>query len=849
MIVEELLLSNFVIVFLITLFWTMNGNYYVFQILNPFKSGPLLLFSEAPLESKMNILSTFELLSVQGFSFEDVLIFSILWITVSGISIFSFRKRSSWIVFLVLLTTMGELYLIFASVIPLLKLLVEFVFPSLSLASSIFVLKAYTYKLEVFYLSFRRKIKSTHLSFAVLAIIGFFLMIPNLIAKDSPINMDYAVKIFFLMTWSGILIGSFGSLGWLKLKAKLALGSVFNFDLTDILAIFMMGSMLASIFALALLEFRILNIQTLTFFIAFTILYLHIEFGIEKLVKELVETFTENFFLSTTLFIFIIVILFPYYTQSWISLPWFDIWHWWGNAYYVTTTGTIYDRYSFFFPGTTGMLSSGILAAVFTIVPEKTTALLFIRVFPLLIVFVQALLVYYLTRLLIGRTRRGSQLFSILSVVAFLSSSWTLLYATAYTRESIGLLLVGLLFLIAMTGKNSNDPKNCFLLSLTLSGIATMTIYFSEIEWIFIYPSTMLAFLLPSFKNKKLKVKKDFVLGSMFGSLVATPAILTKVISMQAFKEGSVLEWIPNFNQSSLTVSPFSRIYQNMFDSLIPSINLANLSSVTSTLGYSIMNTLGLTGFIVALIGLFYLPTYCKASRFRLIILLYTLELISFPLILLALPKASILLDLRRRYLPQLSFSLAIMFGIGTSYLSCWFYSKTRKKSAPTISIVAGALIITVVAAQLTYPIQVSSYLDVSSQSEVASILMQLDKKLPENVTIIADKALLDQAEGLLAPRYVVRGEYFASLFQGIPQNRTQLSILKEYLNRGDVIILTILDPDSSMQEITLAVPVLDVSMIPLGEVKILYDNSYKTMIAIVSNSSIEEVLIDCAKG
>jgi len=315
------------------------------------------------------------------------------------------------------------------------------------------------------------------------------------------------------------------------------------------------------------------------------------------------------------------------------------------------------------------------------------------------------------------------------------------------------------------------------------------------------------------------------------------PYFLIKLRSYLLLTQFSIEEAVPNLNMTYTAKSPSSQDYLNIFSSFMPSFNLSNLDSVPRIFGYSVVNSIGLIGLAVALIGVFYIGKRILRSDLEPVFFVYGILLICFPLILFFWPEAAISLDLRRRFVPQLSIFLAICFSVGVAYILHKLPTRQFKRNLVVI------LLSVVVFSQVVYPIQSVSHMGYDSQTEVSEIMLKLDEILSPDFVIVADTPIIVQAVGLLSPRYVVRGAYFATLFDQIPGNETQLTALQNYLGLGNVIILAIPSPYSVLNSIIGNVSSLNVALVPLGNVHLLLDNSYRTLVAMLSNVTVERNL------
>jgi len=818
----------------------MNGNYIVLTWFNPLKSGPLLFSGSDALRIDVSIIGMF-LLSV--FPVENLIMFVILW---SSIYAFNSALSKGTLQFVKLMPIYGlivELCLILSLSQSQSELLLRLLFPASLFILSLFTISFNIHKLRKYVPSFSLNKESRVLKVILgLCALTLIIMIPTLSSEYPALNVDLVLKVFLLITFNSVLAVVFGLAVWLTVKSSI--GSPLPIDIFDLLSIVTIGLASVSIVTLVLLELRVFNLVSLSLLSVLLVFYLHLRFNVAKVVVSLVNALFRSVPQIVALSFVVVSVLYLYSKgQSWISLPWFDVWHWWGNAYQEALTLTIYDRYSFFFPGTTGMLSSSFITATLVLIPEKIVSLLYMRTLTVTFTILQALFVYYISSFLISKYLNNQSPFvAVLSVVSFLSSPWIIFYGTTYTRESLGLLLVLLLFLFVLRNREgflkSQDqfPAKAFRVIVIASLLASLSVYFSEIEWGFIYPSMLVSLIWLKGKINGRKWRTYF-LGFAVASLSMMPAFLAKLRSYLVFSQTPITEYIPNLNIVSESQSPSSQIYQGMFSSLIPTLNPSNLGSIMSVMGYAIMNSIGFIGFIVALVGFFYLTKHISKRTAEPVIIAYAFFLLCYPILLFAWPDAAVLLDLRRRFVPQLSTILAVFFSVGIASLS-------RKSTRFATHDFSKMVLILVVASQAIYPIQTISHMNFDSQTEVAEIMLQLDNILPQNFTIVASRPLLDQAEGLLAPRYVVRGEYFVSLFSQIPENASQSAMLRAYLSSGKVAILTTTGP-FGLETMINSAPLLNISVLPLGNVRILLDNSQRAFIAILSNKTIEEELME----
>src|SRR2546425_10846662 len=264
------------------------------------------------------------------------------------------------------------------------------------------------------------------------------------IAVVGGIDAQLAASVMLLLLWTFSIILSIGLALWLTVKRALELP--ISATLTDLFYAGGIGIIATSIISLSLLESGSFNLVTLFAILAGSVLYVSHRFGIRTLERTFRKSVSSTSTKGGIIAAIVCCVLLTYLLgHQGVDMPWFDIWHWWGNAYRQGFTHMVYDRYSFFFPGTTGMLPNALISSTFAFQPDKYSSIVFLRVFQIILVVAQSILVYMISRTLIRRNLSYSDWPAIFSPIAFISSSWTLFYGSTYTRESIGLLSILLL--------------------------------------------------------------------------------------------------------------------------------------------------------------------------------------------------------------------------------------------------------------------------------------------------------------------------------------------------------------------------------------------------------------------
>ncbi len=841
---KSVICLNVLTLLILLAFSSINGDFLVFSYMQPLRSGPFIFFDPDINFNFGSDISAIRPLSLSALSATNLVVFAIAWLS---ICITTCSLSETDISYKVALPTFGFLFELFF--IGVLIQGVSWSFSSLLLPAGIFVFSVF-FALK----NFSRIRESMHaISFGVsskrtkwtafilaVALLSLTIMLPTAFSGYSQLSIVFFFEVYLLITWNVILVFVFGLGLWLSLRNYVTPTAAM--DMCDLLAIFPIGLFSLSVVTLVLLEFRLFSIFGLFIVSAFMLLYIQFKFSLVIVLKDLFNVFTKHAIQIFCLSLLTVFVLLLYlWGTDWLSLQWFDMWHWWGNAYQEAVTGTIYDRYSLLFPGTTGMLSSGFITSTIVLLPDKIVTLFYMRTIPIMITVLQVIFIFNINRFLIQTYFQKHVSTTMLGVIAFLSSSWTLFYGTYYTRESINILLVLLLMLFVFSrsrkfpeNNESNSSFHHTVAIVTLLG--SVTIYFSEIEWLFIYPSIIIS-LIVLVRRVAISRWVSCVVSFLLGSLSTLPYFLIKLRSYLLFTQFSVKEMVPNLDVVYITQSSSSQSYLDIFSSLTPSFNISNLDSIPRIFGYSVINSLGLFGFAVALVGVVYVGPKLLRKNLEQVFVVFGILLICFPLILFFWPTAAILLDLRRRFVPQLSIFLAICFSIGVAYMLNKLPSRPLRHSLAVI------LLSVVVFSQGVYPMHSISHMSFDSQTEVSRIMLQLDKILPSDFVIVADATLIDQAEGLLSPRYVVRGAFFATLFDQIPGNETQLSALQNYIGSGNVAILAMPSPYSVLKTIVDNVASLNASLVPLGNVRLLLDNSYRTFVAILSNKTVERDL------
>ncbi len=832
---KNIIYWNVISLLILISFSSINGNI-IFSFIQPLKSGPFIF------DPNMNFklgsdLSTISPLSILALTTVNLLIFIIAWIPIC-ITIYSLSKKDNPNI--IIFSTVGflmELFLIGLVIHgPFWSLFNLFLPATIFVSFLFFAFKNYSNCVR-FVMAIRTKLaRSTKriVLMIVLFLLSLIVLLPTVVSGYPQLNLGFTFEVYLLLVWNVILVFVFGIASWFPIRNYII--STADLDTFDLLAIFPIGFFSLSVITIILLELRLFSIFSLLITFVLMLVYIQRKFNFAKVLKNLIEVFVRHSF-QIILLSSIVVFIFLLYTwgSNWLSLQWFDTWHWWGNAYQEAITGTIYGRYSTLFPGTTGMLASGFITSTIVLLPDKIISLFYIRTLPIIITILQVFFIFHISRLIIMTYFEKYVSVAILSVVAFLSSSWIIFYGTYYARESVNILLVLLVLLFSLKylnpDKNKTPDPNFFRKIVFVTLLGSITIYLSEIEWLFIYSSIAISIILLMRRNSIISWSRSFV-GFLLGSLSMLPYFLLKLRSYALFTNSAVKETIPNLNLTS-SESPVGKPFLSLLSSLIPSFSINNLDNISKTLGYSIINSIGFFGFMVALIGAFFISIKLLRKNFQQILVVYGILLICFPLILFFWPNAAVTLDLQRRFVPQLSIFLSISFAVGIAFLLKKIPHQLFKRSVAII------LLSVILFSQVVYPVQSISHMGIDSQTEVSEIMLQLDKKLPSDYAIVADTSVIDQAEGLLSPRNVIRGEFFASLFDQIGENKTQQSVLQNYLNSENVIILAIPSPFSVLNKIVDNVATLDVPLIPLGEVGLLQDNSYRTFVAILSNKTL----------
>ncbi len=831
--VVDFLLANalFACILLITL--SFSGNTFL-ALLGQSTSGPLVL-SPGNLFLNWSPLVAMNLQS----SLPDMAIFGITWISIF-LGVFLIARDSS------IPRAAIASFFVFGEAAGLLAVvgwklsLTDTALPAAAfilggaLATRIFVLN----KNHRVYFPRGPRIRSTTLrQLWFVACLAFLSLLS--IAVVGGTDAHLAASVILLLLWTFSLSLSIGLALWLTVKKALELP--ISATLADLFYAGGIGIIATSIISLSLLESGSFNLVTLFAILTGSVLYVSHRFGIRTLEGTFRKSVSSNSTKGGIIAAIVCCVLLTYLLgHQGVDIPWFDIWHWWGNAYRQGFTHMVYDRYSFFFPGTTGMLPNALISSTFAFQPDKYSSIVFLRVFQIILVVAQSILVYMISRTLIRRNLSCPDWPAIFSPIAFISSSWTLFYGSTYTRESIGLLSISLLvsLLFYFYGNTSGaaiSKRRQFRTFLFIALLTSSIAYFSPIEWLFGYGSLLLFVLVLRRRLQTNQLSRSAVLGLITGSLPLLVAVVQFALTRQAFSGSTPSEEVPGL--SGIYPSPGASVaaYNSILSSFYPSFAPANISIVLSAIGYTLTNSLGVIGFSVSIIGLLYLLR--RKELPNQLVVIYSGLLILFPIAFLLFPTSATTLDLRRRFVPQLALATSILFGFGLAL----GLSKLPRigKSRLFVGLLLGVIIV----AQVSYPLQAVKVMSYDSQTQVTNVFQKLDNLIPKSMTVVADTGLLDQAEGLLAPRYVVRGEYLASLFPNVPSNETQVQQLRSYLQNENVVILTTLAPYSHLQNVLTNAPLLNASALPLGSARILLDGTNRILFAVVASGRLDSLL------
>lgn len=858
-----LLMLNILTFGSILIFSAWNGNLVLLQIqdLRPPHSGPLLIDFYLMLEPLGSLIQTLLFMTTNlsaslsiNLSSYQLFFWTIYWIfafAVIKITVKSFKRIICTLVFFV-----SELSLLFTfSGVKFSDLILYFIVPTMCLIIFLTAVSKIREKLED--LSFtRERIPKTIIAFALSTLILFVVMfLFSTPWNGEPLKISYYEILLSIVTyplWTVILSVPPGIVFWNKIQGKNALND--HLTVIDTLEILILGIIYVGSVAWFLLEIGILNLGIL--FVFALPFYVHlIKHFFTTGWSHVHDTFNRATHLVSKeilplqlILILLLLLTFGYYfLQTPYSLPWYDGWSWWGTGYAGARLGHIFFRYSYFYPGAHTLFVTGLLSSVFSILPLKSLSLIFMRILPFITVFIECVFLYALAKELKIRIVKPNDsilriVLPLMAVVAFLSSSWTLFYASYFVRESIGILLVEAILGLAIIMDRTRVRGLYQLYTMIFLGIVTL--YVSPIQFI-VFPAVIMSILLcPSTRHILCSHKKKTV-GFIF--LVLLPFMLSRIVIAWRTMMGWVGEQLPGYMNTDIVHSATNHILNQKLP--IYQLNLSfQFSEALPWYGYSIINTVGFFCFVIGAIGLVWLieKLYRRETNFFFwLLLIYALELILFPF-LTAILGNIIQID-NRRFVPQLAIVMGLMFMMGVYKIlntsiklsvQCKILRPFKVAIKKTRELpVKSVLLLFILLIQLNYALVCSSSIDHKSQTEAAELLMGLDNALPDRTIIVPDHQLLEQAVGLLAPRTVADPGDFAGHFSGISGNRNIYEKFVSYVTTTSVVILVVDTPTSVLREMLISVQRDYSSRLPLvslGKILILTDG-YLDVYAIVS--------------
>jgi hypothetical protein len=661
-------------------------------------------------------------------------------------------------------------------------------------------------------------IKTAAVLLAVAALLVIFFYLEPAIASRH--GLDYtSVAFIFYILWGIFLLIPIGLLIWHKILRRNTCESLLDVFIVMLLGIVSAGGLAwffieAEIFLKYYLAFSSVVILSPFVFVAinFAILYYFKKTGLLASVKNIVSVVRYEKWPLLLILGFALILTWHYYlTSGSYSLPWFDIWEFWGIGYVGASGSVLNLRYSYFFPGQSSLFDSSLLASVFSIYPDKYITLAFMKYIPLLVIYLQAVGIYAISKQLMSRSRIGASIkenaISVLAALVFLSSAWTMFYSAIFARESIGILLVLGVFGAIILFERTRHLGFLFL-SIALS---VFTIYASPAQILVIIPTFTAVFVF-LIRDRQIRAKRVKVL--IFCVIVFIisifPFILSETMIWWRLENGMIGEPVPG-----LASSFGSTASEGLSNAVAPFIPIFSPNITMHLITLLIVTSLGAVGFFISLLGFLYAKKHFNDLKLIWILLsVYVALLILFPL---WGPMFSPIIGDLRRFVFSITVILSFFFAIGINTIIGLKIMRENSKLQKSFLMI-------VIIFLLLFGVLISPKIDLTSPTSSTEFLLELDKELPTNVMVVVDSPFMSQAL-LLSPRYTIDPGDFARYFNGISNNSSLLNLLVSYVCANRIVIIkmggvvsplseifnTILNAKSPLISITLYQMVFDI--------------------------------------